>query len=174
METQSRKQSAGFPFREAARRSVRFAVQYPIRSIAVVRFVCCALPLFLAGALSGAELTGQVRSGQKPIPGAVITATLDAQKVATTTDESGVYGFTNLAKGKWLVKVEMFGFTAADKEATAADAATRLDFDLELSVAGVAEEAAAQVVEEGTEAAAAKAEGAVAGAEEAHQVQPVL
>src|ERR1051326_8825696 len=40
--------------------------------------------------LFAAEHYGYVRSGNKPIPGATVTATLDNYKLVTTTDENGV------------------------------------------------------------------------------------
>ena len=45
-----------------------------------------SLFLLFAGSLLGAEHYGYVRSGQKPIPGATVTATLDKVKLAATGD----------------------------------------------------------------------------------------
>jgi hypothetical protein len=59
--------------------------------------------------------SGLVKSGNQPIPGATVTATLDTQKFVTTTDADGHYALPPLAEGAWNVEVQMFGFEPAKK-----------------------------------------------------------
>ncbi len=54
--------------------------------------------------------SGIVRSGNQPIPGAVITAAQGDKKFTTVTGEDGYYSFPPLGDGAWSVEVEMFGF----------------------------------------------------------------
>jgi len=59
--------------------------------------------------------SGFVKSGNQPIPGATVTATLDTQKFVTTTDADGHYALPPLVEGTWAVEVQMFGFEPAKK-----------------------------------------------------------
>ena len=97
------------------------------------------LTLLIAGTLSGSQHYGYVRSGNKAIPGAAVTASLDQWKLATTTDETGMYIFDLPGWGKWVFQAEMFGFSAAREERTLTGGSSVLDFDLQLQAAGVAE-----------------------------------
>jgi len=62
------------------------------------------------------EHHGVVTASGLPVPGATVTATNADKKVATTTDENGVYAFPELADGVWTITVEMLGFAKASKE----------------------------------------------------------
>ena len=97
------------------------------------------LTLLIAGTLSGSQHYGYVRSGNKAIPGATVTASLDQWKLETTTDETGMYIFDLPGWGKWVFQAEMFGFSAAREERTLTGGSSVLDFDLQLQAAGVAE-----------------------------------
>jgi hypothetical protein len=54
--------------------------------------------------------SGIVRSGNQPIPGAVVTAAQGDKKFTTITGEDGYYSFPPLGDGAWTVDVQMFGF----------------------------------------------------------------
>jgi trimeric autotransporter adhesin len=54
--------------------------------------------------------SGIVRSGNQPIPGAVVTASQGDKKFTTVTGEDGYYSFPPLGDGAWTVDVQMFGF----------------------------------------------------------------
>jgi hypothetical protein len=76
--------------------------------------------LALAGRVAAADHAGQVTMAGAPVPGVTVTAAHGDVKVVTTTDRQGVYRFTNLADGDWLVHVEMLGFVAQDRTVTVA------------------------------------------------------
>jgi len=88
--------------------------------------------LCLAGALVASEHRGQVVFGGVPVPGATVTATQGEKKLATVTDEIGVYLFPDLADGVWTVKVEMLTFTPQTKEVGVAAGAPPAIWELAL------------------------------------------
>ena len=95
-----------------------------------VRTVVC---FFLLTAIVAAFThTGSVRSAGRPIPGATVRAVQGAHKVATTTDEEGIYVLQLSSPGSWRIEVEMFGFAAARSEIEDASKLTALDWELEL------------------------------------------
>src|SRR5262249_23967091 len=65
-------------------------------------------------------------------PGATVTAAQGEKKIATTTDESSQYVFNDLPAGLWTLRVEMFGFAAAQRDVTVEDKPSNLDWTLEL------------------------------------------
>ena len=83
------------------------------------------------GAPPSAVMSGVVKSGGQPIPGATVTASAsDNKKATTTTDEAGRFEFTELAPGSYAFEVRMFGFDTAKKEAALG---APVDFALELA-----------------------------------------
>src|SRR5579871_2216220 len=91
-------------------------------------------PFFYLTLLSAAGLhaqSGLVKSGNQPIPGATVTATIGAQKLVTTTDQAGHFAFSGAPAGDCSIEVRMFGFEAATKKASCADSA-KIDFSLQL------------------------------------------
>src|SRR5690348_17352543 len=76
--------------------------------------------------------SGFVKSGNKPIPGAAVTAAHGDQKVVAITDQSGHYSLPPLADGDWTVEVAMFGFTPARGQFKQPGAPRELDFNLTL------------------------------------------
>lgn len=77
------------------------------------------------------HVTGTVRCAGLPIPGATVTASQGAQKLSTTTDETGQYDL-ELSKGTWNVQVEMMAFTPARREVVVGSAAASVDYALEV------------------------------------------
>jgi hypothetical protein len=89
----------------------------------LLRYLPIAALLCLAGALTASEHRGQVVFGGVSVPGATVTATQGEKKLATLTDDSGIYSFPDLPDGIWTVKVEMLCFAPQTKEiGVAADA----------------------------------------------------
>ncbi len=80
--------------------------------------------------LWGAEHHGTVKSGALPIPGASVTVTQGDKKVTTTTDESGVYEFRDLADGIWSLEIEMFGFAKLSHDIAVAPSAPSPEWQL--------------------------------------------
>ena len=96
-----------------------------------------AFVFLFASLLPGAEPHyGHVMCGKRPIPGATVTATQDQTKLVTSTDETGYYTFPEFSQGKWVFRVEMFGFAAVTKEVTIVAQPSLQDFELELTGGG--------------------------------------
>ncbi len=85
----------------------------------------------LCAAQGSVSLSGIVKSGGQPIPGATVTATLGKQKAVTVTDDDGRYQFEDLTPGSWAVTVQLFGFTPTSLEIQLTATATA-DWDLAL------------------------------------------
>ena len=66
--------------------------------------------------LSATEHYGQVGFTGLAIPGATVTATQGDKQIVTTTDQSGLYRFPDLAEGTWTIKIEMRGFAPLSRE----------------------------------------------------------
>jgi len=64
------------------------------------------------------SISGAVRSGRTPIPGATVTATnaSSGEKSTTFTDIGGVYTIQEAAAGKYELRVEMPGFAPSTRE----------------------------------------------------------
>ena len=73
--------------------------------------ICVAMSRMMAS-----EYHGTVKAGKLPVPGATVTATQGDKKVATTTDERGVFSFPDLLDGTWTLQVEMLGFAKLTRE----------------------------------------------------------
>ncbi len=84
------------------------------------------------GALWASEHHGQVTSAGFPLPGATVTATQGTRKLVTTTDDNGVYSFTDLPDGVWTIQVEMLGFGTFSREVGIAPEAPAPHWDLKL------------------------------------------
>src|SRR5262245_4128344 len=63
-----------------------------------------------------AEYRGVVTGAGVPIPGATITASRADQQIVTTTDQAGVFRFSDLDDGQWTIRVEMLGFASQTQD----------------------------------------------------------
>ncbi len=107
----------------------------------VVTTRCIALMLLVAGISLGQDvpaapsfsITGIVKSGNTPIPGATVTATNSStqEKNTTSTDLNGAYTL-QVAGGKYELRVEMPAFAPSTRELTLADPSTHADLELTL------------------------------------------
>lgn len=63
-------------------------------------------------------ISGTVKNGKTLLPGATVTAsnTLTGKKYATVTSTNGGFAFTNLPRGRYVVRVEFMGFAAQTQE----------------------------------------------------------
>jgi Carboxypeptidase regulatory-like domain len=100
-----------------------------------------ALLLLVAGitlaqdtpAVPSFSITGVVKSGNTPIPGATVTATNSSTqgKIATSTDTNGAYTL-QVPQGKYELGVEMPAFAPSTREIVLGDPSTRADLELTL------------------------------------------
>jgi len=91
-------------------------------------FIAC----MAVAALLASEHHGIVRSNGMPVPGASVTAVKGDKKVATTTDENGMYSFPDLEDGVWTITVDMLGFGKNTKEVAVTPQAPSPEWDLKL------------------------------------------
>jgi trimeric autotransporter adhesin len=75
------------------------------------------------------SITGVVRSGNTPIPGATVTAanTATGEKFVVWTEMDGAYRLSLPTPGKYALRVEMTAFTPATREVMVSDSSTRAD-----------------------------------------------
>ena len=100
------------------------------------------LPLLLAAgapaqdvpAAQSFSISGVVKSGSAPIPGATVTATNSAsgEKSVTSTDLNGSYVLPVSGQGKYELRVEMPAFAPVTREVVLNDPNTQTDLDLTL------------------------------------------
>src|SRR5262245_21970243 len=77
------------------------------------------LTIILAGlpvVLTASDYFGQVTFNGLPVPGATVTATRGERTASATTNQDGIYHFTDLVDGVWRVTVEMLGFEPVTHE----------------------------------------------------------
>ena len=77
-----------------------------ISNLGRAAFVC----ITAASVLMASEYRGAVKSGTLPVPGVTVSAVQGEKKFTTTTDQDGMFRFTDLADGLWNIDVEMIGF----------------------------------------------------------------
>ena len=82
--------------------------------------------------LSATEHYGQVGFTGLAVPGATVTATQGDKQIVTSTDQSGLYRFADLAEGTWTIKIEMRGFAPLTREITVAPGAQAAVWELAL------------------------------------------
>jgi hypothetical protein len=75
------------------------------------------LSLFVASTLAS-EQSGQVLFSGLPVPGVTVTATQGKTKLASVTDQQGLYHFADLPDGVWTLTTEMTGFSPMTREVT--------------------------------------------------------
>src|SRR5690242_4714213 len=78
------------------------------------------------------EHIGQVTFNGVAVPGATVIATQGDKKVATTTNQQGLYRFADLPDGAWTIRVEMIGFAPATKDVVIAADAQPVSIELAL------------------------------------------
>jgi hypothetical protein len=78
------------------------------------------------------EHHGVVKSGGIPVPGATVTVTQGEKKLATTTDDQGLYSFPNLGEGVWVLQIQILGFATLTREIGIAPDAPVPVWDLQL------------------------------------------
>ncbi len=95
--------------------------------------VGCVIACLAAARLAGASVYhGQVTSGGLPVPGATITATQGEKKVATVSDQGGLFTFPDLPDGPWKIKIEMQCFSTIDSDVTVAPNTAAANWELKM------------------------------------------
>jgi hypothetical protein len=86
---------------------------------------------------AGYEISGTVRTGKTPLPGVTVTAsnTLSGTKFITVTAMNGGFTFTGLGRGRYVVKVEFFGFAAQTQEVLVNPQSMAAKLDVEMLLA---------------------------------------
>ena len=82
--------------------------------------------------LTATEHYGQVGFTGLAVPGATVTATQGDKQLVTTTDQSGLYRFPDLAEGTWTIKIEMRGFAPLTRDVTVVAGAQAAVWELAL------------------------------------------
>jgi hypothetical protein len=82
-------------------------------------------------------ISGTVRSGKTPLPGVTVTAanTLTGKKFSVATASNGSYTFSDLPRGRYVVRVEFMGFAAQTQEVVLKPETPSGKFDAELILA---------------------------------------
>jgi trimeric autotransporter adhesin len=83
------------------------------------------------------EISGAVRSGKTPLPGATVTAanTLTGKKFSVATSTSGSYVLAGLPRGHYVVRVEFMGFAAQTQDIVLKPETPTGKFDAEMTLA---------------------------------------
>jgi hypothetical protein len=87
--------------------------------------------LFVASTLAS-EHSGQVFFAGLPVPGVTVTATQGKTKLASVTDQQGLYHFADLPAGVWTLTTEMTGFSPMTREVTVAPNAPAEKWEMKL------------------------------------------
>lgn len=78
------------------------------------RLALAGSTLLYAGTAAAAEHHGRVLFSSLPVPGATVTAARGGQKLFTVTDTQGLFQFSDLSAGEWVLSVQMFGFAPVE------------------------------------------------------------
>ncbi len=114
----------------------------PLKAWAAVLRHTALLLLVITGSLaqtaqvaSPFSITGVVRSGNTPIPGATVTATNSStqEAISTSSDTNGTYTLPVAGQGKYQLRVEMPAFAPVTQEVVLSGPNTRADLELTLS-----------------------------------------
>jgi hypothetical protein len=88
--------------------------------------------LAYASVSAAAEHIGQITFNGLPVPGATVTASQGERKIATTTDQQGIYRFADLADGSWSISVQMLGFAPLTRDVVIGTESTPATWELML------------------------------------------
>jgi hypothetical protein len=102
------------------------------KSRAVAYAAAILIALAAGRGLAASEHIGQVTHNGIVVPGVTVVASQGDTKVATTTNQQGLYRFADLADGTWTIRVEMIGFAPMTKEVTIGPNAQPVTWELTL------------------------------------------
>src|SRR5690349_18398619 len=98
----------------------------------MIRVLIVLTAVVFQSSLMAVQHAGSVRWGERPLPGATVTAIQGEKKLLSTTDEEGNYSFQDLGPGEWRVEVEMYGFAPLSKTLQVGAEAPTLEFQADL------------------------------------------
>src|ERR1700678_294106 len=130
----------GRPAPLSQERAVRW--RYKMTRYSIHLLLCFSLFRAIAGAQSGASLSGTVKDPQgRPVPGATLTlfSRSGAAGSATTSDSTGGYRFEGLPEGDYLLRASAPGFAPFLAENIHVGAGAAETRELALQLAGVEE-----------------------------------
>lgn len=89
----------------------------------------------VAHSSAGLYISGTIASGDTNLPGVVISAenTATGKSISTVSDDQGHYRLMVPTSGTYRVRIELFGFSPADRVLSTADHGTQADFKLALA-----------------------------------------
>ena len=96
------------------------------------RVLCCVAALVFPCLAAASEYHGEITFAGYPVPGATVTATQGTKKIATVSDQGGLYDFPDLADGQWKIEIEMQCFATIDAEVTIAPKMPAAKWELKL------------------------------------------
>ena len=111
--------------------------------------------------LMASEYHGTVKAGGLALPGATVTAVQGDKQMVTTTDQQGVFYFSELADGTWTIEVEVVGFEKIARQVGIAADAPSPNFELKFLTEEALVGAPAVQKAASTDAEAVGAEGAI-------------
>ena len=94
--------------------------------IAATICVCASIPAHAS------VYSGQVNFGGLPLPGATVTASQGDKSISVTTDEGGVFRFSDLPDGEWKIEVRMLCFENLRTDVTIAPQTTPAKWELKM------------------------------------------
>jgi hypothetical protein len=105
-----------------------------LQLLVLLLLIAVGAPAQDAPAAQSYSISGVVRSGNAPIPGATVTATHSSsgEKGITSTDLNGSYVLPVRAQGKYELRIEMPGFAPVTREVVLKESNTRTDLELTL------------------------------------------
>jgi hypothetical protein len=122
---------------------------------------CLVAAWIVVSALMASEYHGTVKAVGLAFPGATVTATQGDKKIVTTTDQQGVFYFSELADGTWTIEVEVVGFEKIARQVGIAADAPSPNFELKFLTEEALVGAPAVQKAASTDAEAVGAEGAI-------------
>ncbi|MBA2339876.1 MAG: TonB-dependent receptor [Pyrinomonadaceae bacterium] len=111
--------------------------------IAIAFVLWCALPTAAQQSI-GISIAGRITDPEGAgLAGAIVTLysrTRPAERVATTTDDTGTYRFERLADGEYIIEAEAAGFNRSAARVLRVERARASTIDIPLEIAGVREQ----------------------------------
>jgi hypothetical protein len=94
------------------------AFRRPAFRVPGTAWLAVAVLLASSGAtpVAASEHVGQVTFNGLPVPGTTVTASQGERRIATTTDQQGIYRFADLSDGSWSISVQMLGFAPVTRD----------------------------------------------------------